>query len=191
MADRMLVDAGPSAGSWAGGGESDLSPESWRGIGLRLASSRGRLEGSASRQMWEIGDWLRVGENRVFSNLNRIKVRALASELTGYSRHTLTMAVSVARKVDASIRVDGLSWWHHLAVANRSPDEQAEWLTRAAEEGWSVATLRVELRARGEAGRPSRPPSPERTARLIHDVLQLRRDAVPDGLVVELRRWLR
>jgi hypothetical protein len=165
-----------------------LSQESWRSVGRSLADRRSGLRGSASRQMWEVGDWLVAGEDVLFRNLNRTRVRQLAAELTGYSRHTLTMAVSVARKVDASVRVDGLSWWHHLCVADRPANEQMEWLTRAAEEGWSIAMLRAELRRQGGSGRARRA-SPRRANRVVRDLLTLRREDLPEELLEQLRRW--
>jgi hypothetical protein len=169
-------------------GQKPLTSDEWQNVGRSLATRRERLAGGASRQMWEIGDWLRSGEEQVFRNLNRSRVRELASELSGYSRHTLRMAVSVARRVDPSVRVDGLSWWHHLCVANRTAEEQQHWLTRAAEEGWPVAALRKEVRRAGvDSGHPRR--STPRPARVVGDLLMLRRDDIPDDLIDSLRRW--
>jgi hypothetical protein len=142
--------------------------------------------------MWEVGDWLLAGEDDVFKNLNRSRVRELASEVSGYSRHTLRMAVSVARKVDRSVRVDGLTWWHHLCVADGTSDEQRHWLTMAGEAGWSVPRLRSELGAAQRAedsARHSRRAS-RRIARVVRDLLALRRDDVPDELLSQLRQWL-
>src|SRR5205807_8955249 len=121
----------------------------WYEAGDQLARGRRQLDSTGSRQMWEIGDWLVAGEDDVFKHLNRRRVRELAAGVTGYARHTLTMAASVARKVEPSRRVDGLTWWHHLAVASLDPDGQTDWLVR--EIG------RAHGRERGEmagAGRP-------------------------------------
>src|SRR6266566_9882650 len=98
-------------------GRSLLTPETWRAVGEQLARKRGNLGHAGSRQMWDIGDWLRDGEDEVFKQLKRSRVRTMASGITGYSRHTLSMAASLARKMGPSMRIDGLTWWHHLAVA--------------------------------------------------------------------------
>ena len=151
-----------------------------------MAQQRSELMGSGSRHMWEIGDWLVDGEDHVLRHMKRIKVRELAASITGYSAHTLKMAVCVARRVEPAIRVDGLSWWHHLLVAWLEPTDQVDWLTRAAEEGWSVDNLRARLR---DAGLILRPRSAAHVRRLITELVKLRRDEIPAGLVEELARW--
>src|SRR5262245_59221539 len=107
-------------------GSSLLTPESWRAVGEQLARQRGSLSHAGSRQMWDVGDWLRDGEDEVFKRLNRSRVRAMAAVLTGYSLHTLGMAVSLARKMDPSMRIEGLTWWHHLAVARLDSQAQSQ-----------------------------------------------------------------
>ncbi len=167
-----------------------MTPESWRSVGRSLSERRSHQKGTASRLMWNLGDWLLAGEDSVFMNLNRSKVRQLASELSGYSRHTLTMAVSIARKVHPSVRVDGISWWHHQCVADRAPEEQTRWLTRAAEEGWSVAALRAQIRGDVVSGKASSM-SQQRAARVVHGLVRLNRSDLSEEQVVQLREWWR
>jgi hypothetical protein len=160
-----------------------LTHEAWRKAGDALARRRWQMATTGSQQMWEVGDWLVTGEDAVFARLKRTKVRELAADISGYSRHTLTMAVSVARKVPPSVRVDGLSWWHHLAVAKLGSTEQAEWLERAAEQEWTVQTLRDHLR-------PPLAPRRSRSRRLVGQLTKLTIDDIPEAAIAELRAWV-
>lgn len=161
--------------------------EDWRMTGLDLRRERERGERTRSGQMWIVGDWLLAGEDRIFNRLKKQTIRKLAAEITGYSQHTLVMAVSVARKVDPSVRVDGLSWWHHLAVARLPAPEQAHWLCHAAEHGWSLRELRTRLRLHGHTSSRSRP---RRAEQLVRQVVALDPTEVGDDLLAQLHRWL-
>jgi hypothetical protein len=165
----------------------EQSADDWRMTGINLRRERERGDAARSRQMWSVGDWLMLGEDRVFNRLKKQRVRKLAAEITGYSQHTLVMAVSVARKVDPSVRVDGLSWWHHLAVARLPKPEQADWLCQAAEHGWSIRALRARLR---QHGRTSSRPRPRRGEQLIQQVVALGPGEVGDDLLAQLHDWL-
>jgi len=164
-----------------------ISTEHWRDMGARLARSRHQFEAARSREMWDIGDWLITGENVVFKSLKKSKVRQMAAEITDYSLHTLRMAASVARKIKPSMRIDGLSWWHHLPVAKLDEKGQAAWLARAAEEEWSVQELRSRLRA--QVTQPSTPPRRARPSRLVSELTQLHRDEIGDELLAKLLEW--
>jgi hypothetical protein len=98
------------------------------------------------------------------------------------------MAVTVARKFEPFMRIDGLSWWHHLAVTRLEQSERMTWLTRAAEEEWSVDTLRHQLREDG-ANHPKPRDGKTRPKRLVAQLIKLNREEIPDELRVELRRW--
>lgn len=168
----------------------ELTEGEWRKIGELLCRQCGELDGSKSRHMWEVGDWLLAGESKVLRQLKRAKVRQVACEITGYSRHTLTMAVSVARKMPSSIRIDGLSWWHHLLLAKLPQSQQVEWLTRAAEEGWSVQTLRTKLRDAGvSTQRKSRPEDRRSNSKLIGRLVTLRYEEIPPDVLGILWNW--
>lgn len=164
----------------------ELTQSEWRELGRRIAGDRHQVTRQASRQMWAVGDWLLQGEDQVFTHLNRRRVRVLASEVTGYSRHTLTMAVSVARRFRPDSRVDGLTWWHHLLVAKLGDEDQEAWLTRAAEEEWSVRTLRERLR--GAAVIVSKPSGP-RPDRLVSELTRWKRSEMPERVVEQLQQW--
>lgn len=163
------------------------SADEWRLIGANLRRERERGEALRSRQMWSVGDWLMAGEDRVFNRLKKRTIRKFAAEITGYSQHTLVMAVSVARKVDPSVRVDGLSWWHHLAVAGLPMAEQAHWLCQAAEQGWGVRELRTRLRQHGRTSSRGRQ---RRGEQLVQQVVELNPGEVNDDLLAQLRDWL-
>jgi len=168
--------------------ESGLTPPEWREVGRRIAGQRNQVDGHASRQMWAVGEWLLQGEDDVFTHLNRRRVRELASEITGYSMHTLAMAVSVARRVGAAVRVDGLTWWHHLLVGKLSPAEQETWLCRAAEEGWSVKMMRERLRSASVIRSASKSRHPDR---LVSQLTRWKRSEMSDVALSQLRDWWR
>jgi hypothetical protein len=137
--------------------------------------------------MWCVGDWLIAGQDRVYANLTKTKVREMAAALTGYSRNTLRMAAAVARQFEPDMRINGLTWWHHLAVLGLDSENRERLLTRSAEEEWSVNALRAEVRrskapgSRRQTGRPRR---------LVRQVTQLSREELDDELLAELRDWL-
>jgi hypothetical protein len=164
----------------------NLGERAWWELGSRLAQQRAEIAGQGSQHMWDVGDWLVAGEDDVFRRMKRVKVRELAADITGYSQRTLKMAVSVARRIDPDVRVAGLSWWHHLLVACLDRDGQVDWLTRAAEEGWSAARLRDELRG---AGMIARPRSRTHVQRLVTQVVKLSREEIPDQMVEQLAYW--
>jgi hypothetical protein len=158
----------------------------WYEAGRQLADAREHQKMAGSQQMWAIGDWLLVGESVLFKHLKKARVRTLAAELSTYSRHTLAMAVSVARKYDASMRIEELSWWHHLVVAGLDMTDREMWLRRAVDHGWSPRQLRAELDVqRGRSG-PRRAELPRKT---INQLLLLRRDDIDQDLRGRLRDW--
>jgi hypothetical protein len=164
----------------------DLTPSEWRELGRQIAGDRHQVTRRASQQMWAVGDWLLQGEDQVFMHLNRRRVRVLASEVTGYSRHTLTMAVSLARRFRPDTRVDGLSWWHHLLVAKLGEAEQEAWLIRAAEEEWSVRTLRERLRGASVIASKSSGLQPDK---LVSELTRWKRSEISERMVEQLRQW--
>jgi hypothetical protein len=163
------------------------TPDEWRNTGAQLAHRRGQSDHHASCQMWAIGDWLRSGEDDIFRHLKRARVRAMAAEITGYSRHTLVMAVSLARKIEPSMRIEELTWWHHLMVARLHCSERQILLIQALEHGWSVKTLREHLRTLGKAS--GRVREPRRGDRAVAEIVKLGRDDFEHGRLVELRLW--
>jgi hypothetical protein len=121
--------------------QGDLAEPDWLATGRRLgAIGRG--------SHWWIGDWARHGASRWGDRYSE------AARVTGYDRSTLRSMAWIASKIDASRRNEKLTWDHHVLVASLDPAEQEYWLTRAAEEGFTVADLKLELRTRrqGEQG---------------------------------------
>ena len=167
------------------GVEQPATAEAWEIVGHGLAQLRNQVEASGSRQMWAIGDWLVTGEDVVLRHLKKRRVRQEAARITGYSRHTLSMAASVARKIGPAMRIDELSWWHHLVASRLDREEVRPWLVRAANEGWSTREFRARLQActAGHA-RPSTV-----TARWIARLVTLRRDQIDEELRSQLRSW--
>jgi hypothetical protein len=174
-----------SFGSRAG---PDTSQATWIATGRQLGVHRKQHQSSGSRLMWDIGDWLLEGEETVLKHEKRPTIRDFASQLTGYSRHTLTMAASVSRRVSPARRIEALSWWHHLVVANLGGDQQSEWLTRAVEYEWTVPRLRQELRASMPGIGPERP-SPRKGDRVVRRLVELKREQISDALLAELGDW--
>jgi hypothetical protein len=163
-----------------------LTEAGWRDIGQQLRHERAHSERTGSRLMWDVGDWLIDGEDVVFTMLKRARVRELASEITGYSRHTLRMAASVARKVPPAARRPNLSWWHHLVVAKLSSPEQRLWLARAAEEGWSANTAREELLIAGlVSGHPRR----RRPGAVVSHLLTLTKADMSQAMLEDIEAW--
>jgi hypothetical protein len=175
----LVADAGVD---WSG---VSMTEDSWRDAGGALARQRARLAGMGSRLMWEVGDWLVRGEDEVLRHMSRIHVRRVAADITGYSRHTLTMAASVARKVRPATRLPELTWWHHLVVARLDRAEQARWLERAAGEQWPARALRREL------GRemPARGRQRRALGGLVGQLVRYGRADITPAEMVELRAW--
>lgn len=89
-----------------------------------------------------LADWLRYGESRADwkERLSQIV------DATGLSMKTLKNVRAVGR-IDPSRRRDDIDFSLHEAVTALPPEDQSDWLERAATEGWSVAELRAHIRA--------------------------------------------
>jgi hypothetical protein len=115
-------------------------------IGLAEWSAVGRRFGEVSRcSQWWLGDWINYGNAKFGERYSR------AAKLTGYDVQSLMNMVYVASRFETYRRRENLSWSHHASVASLDLDGQEHWLTRASEDGLSVADLRVELRAQRRA----------------------------------------
>jgi hypothetical protein len=165
--------------------ESGLTHDAWVELGLSLVAERDEVSRRGSDLMWLVGDWLVRGEDQVHRGLKRSRVRDMAVEVTGYSPHTLAMAVSLARKIPPSMRIEDLTWWHHLSVSRLPLEARQRWLRKAAEQGWSARSLRAELRK--DAPPPARRDS---SHSLIKAVTSLRSTDLPAAALNELRQWL-
>jgi hypothetical protein len=93
--------------------------EQWQKVGEVLQ----KLDASIQ---WLLGDWLVYGERVWGQTYEQI------AEATGYEVTSLRQYAWVARGVDLSIRIDKLSFGHHMLVAGLEPESQRNWLGRAA-----------------------------------------------------------
>jgi N6-adenosine-specific RNA methylase IME4 len=109
--------------------------DEWLGVGDFIKRTH-RASG-----FW-LADWLRYGDSREEWR-ERLGQAIDHSEL---SEKTLLNIRSVAA-IDPSRRRDDVDFSHHVEVAPLEPEEQAEWLGKSAEHGWSVRELRLEIRA--------------------------------------------
>jgi len=89
---------------------------------------------------WAVGDWLKQGQWRWGE-----KYAQAASE-TGFKEERLVQYQWVASHVDNRTRCTDLSWSHHREVADLDAGKQAEWLTRARDEGMTANELRLAIR---------------------------------------------
>ncbi len=112
--------------------------EEWEMVGRALKKIESGLQ-------FAIGDWLLDGERRWGEKYTE------AAALVGYKAKTLRQLVWVCRQVHLSLRIDKLTFGHHVLVAGMPADQQIMWLERAADAtpSWSINRLRLEI-ARGE-----------------------------------------
>ncbi|QDT38235.1 hypothetical protein [Stratiformator vulcanicus] len=88
---------------------------------------------------WWIGDLLNQGDARFGEMFSQVCEGAVsADQLQRYE--------SVARRVPAENRVEGLSWSAHAAVARLPHKMQREMLARAERLGWTSALLQKKVR---------------------------------------------
>jgi len=110
-------------------------------VGLDWAQweQTGEMLGRINRaNAWWIGDWVNYGEHSYGEKY------AQAIDVTGLEYGTVAQYAWVASKVTS--RLDNLSFSHHQEVAGLEPEDQATWLQRALEAGWSKAQLRAAIK---------------------------------------------
>ncbi len=89
---------------------------------------------------WAVGDWLKQGQWKWGE-----KYAQAASE-TGLKEERLQQYQWVAEHVENRTRCTDLSWSHHREVADLDAGQQAEWLTRARDEGMTANDLRLAIK---------------------------------------------
>ena len=94
------------------------------------------LTQAASDHQWAIAAWMLWGEDHVEMKY----AYDIAEAATGYKRKTLQEWAYVARHV--SIRMEGLTFGHHQAVAALLPEAQKYCLEFAAANKLSIAVMR-------------------------------------------------
>lgn len=136
-----------------------LSFEDWRAMGRQIRRCDRALN-------WIRGDWFNAGQRFVedvgqypgqedWARLS-MAIGRLLPAMTDLELKSLGMYAYVARNVNFSTRVEGLSWSHHREVAYLPEKGQRAWLRRALEGEWSVADLRQAMAGK-EREEPSSP----------------------------------
>lgn len=92
---------------------------------------------------WWAADWLKYGRGRPDW---KEKLDAVL-DVTQYSEETARKLTYLGENVSPGIRRPDVDISAHIVVAPLKPKEQAEWLERTAEQGWSVAELKANIRA--------------------------------------------
>jgi hypothetical protein len=121
----------------------ELNPHEWAAAGRRIGAVGRCIQ-------WLLGDWIAYGNAKFGERYAR------AAKITGYDTQTLMNMVYVASSFSISRRRENLSWSHHETLAAFDPEEQDRWLDEAATHRWSVADLRMMVRASRSKG-PSDP----------------------------------
>lgn len=111
-----------------------MSYTDWERAGRRLANISNSF-------MWCLGDWVAYGLDKYTDRYYH------AIQAVGLDYKTLRNYTWVARRFKWSRRRADLSFQHHAEVAALPPDEQDDWLDRAARHQWSRNQLREHLRA--------------------------------------------
>ncbi len=111
-----------------------MSFADWERAGRRLATISNSF-------MWCLGDWVAYGLEKYTDRYYH------AIQTVGLDYKTLRNYTWVARRFKWSRRRADLSFQHHAEVAALPPDEQDQWLERAAHHQWSRNQLRENLRA--------------------------------------------
>jgi hypothetical protein len=111
----------------------DANAEEWQ----QLADMLFRLDGALQ---WMIGDFLL--HETAWGDTARI-----AAEF-GYEVGTLYDYKKVAKNVQIGVRTPNLSFGHHKLVKSMDEADQRKWLQRAEQNGWSVAEMRRQIRAK-------------------------------------------
>ncbi|MDP2355484.1 MAG: hypothetical protein Q8M31_05425 [Beijerinckiaceae bacterium] len=105
-----------------------LKFEEWVALGIKLATINNGIQ-------WAIGDHWVYGMEKKYG-----KRKDLAKKLP-YAYATLVNWGSIAKRVKPSLRSEVVSFSHHEKVASLKPEQQAEYLKRAATNDWTVAQL--------------------------------------------------
>jgi hypothetical protein len=140
------------------GASSSVSKVAWQpkaGLNHGEWMAAGRQLGAIGRcSQWWVGDWIRYGTSKWGEKY------AEAARVTGYDVASLRNMAWVASQFEPSLRSDKLTWSHHVLLAPLEPEEQRQWIERAVESRFSVADLRIELRAEERKGKERLSESP-------------------------------
>lgn len=115
----------------------------------------GIVSGLQTKLQWVLGDWVngymdKVFEDRKEALSDQEKSEAYEAIATEYNLEAKTVKEYsyIARSVDASIRMDALSFGHHQLVAPKkyTRDDKYNWLMWAVQVNASVADMRKKMR---------------------------------------------
>lgn len=112
----------------------ELDAHEWAAAGRRIGAVGRCIQ-------WLLADWIAYGNAKFGERY------ALAGRITGYDTQTLMNMVYVASRFPISRRRENLSWSHHETLAAQAREEQDHWLDQATTHRWSVADLRMMVRA--------------------------------------------
>jgi hypothetical protein len=112
----------------------ELDSHEWAAAGRRIGAVGRCIQ-------WLLGDWIAYGNAKFGERYAR------AAKITGYDTQTLMNMVYVASSFPTSRRRENLSWSHHETLAALGSEEQDRWLDEAETHRWSVADLRMMVRA--------------------------------------------
>lgn len=107
--------------------------DAWLLIGQQLQ----RMQRSVS---WWVGDWMLYGEGRYGERFSQ------ALDATGYAKHSIQNAASVAKAIPPSRRRELVPFSHHAEVVSLPPAQQDELLAQVEKEDMPVAKLRAKVR---------------------------------------------
>ena len=145
--------------------DANVTFEEWQSIGETLTQLEKGIQ-------WAIGDWLNYGESRWGD-----KYTQAVLELP-YEAGSLRNMSYVAKRFDASLRSDKLSFSHYKTVAALEPAQADDYLARAENEMMSVQDLRELVHNKGSKIKMSdRIKSLENIARFVS-----RLESTPTGL---------
>lgn len=99
--------------------------------------------GVRDKSKWIIGDLLNIAERKWGEKYTGLVDANL------YEPATLRQWAWVCRNVHLSMRIDKLSFQHHLEVAGLPDDVQKEILEKASSEEWSSRSIKDEVKNRG------------------------------------------
>lgn len=117
----------------------------WKAQGTKLVNGD-------SEYQWAIARWIDEGASKFGTS----RAYDEGEKATGMTRGTLRVFLHTFRKVKKLTRGNGLYFGHYRLVASLKESDQKEWLHRARDRKWSVATLAEKLKGTKSAGsRPS------------------------------------
>jgi hypothetical protein len=122
-----------------------IAIEEWRRLGVQIHEV-------SNSSTWWLGDWLIYGR-KTYPGRYREAVGQ-----TSLDYQTLRNYAWVAGRISPDRRRAELSFQHHAEVAPLPPDQQQQWLARAAAGGWSRNRLRTEIRATTRGARQAAAP---------------------------------